>query len=527
MNATVEESAPPAAAPARRWLSLAVLCLALLIVTLDNTVLNVVLPTLVRDLHVSSSGLQWIVDAYVLVFAGLLLVSGSLADRVGRKKTLLCGQAVFIAGSTWAAFSGSSAGLIAARAAMGVGAALIMPSTLSVVTSLFPDHRERQRAFGIWAATSGVGIALGPIVGGLLLSRFWWGSVFLINVPIVAVSLVAGAALLPDTRNPRAHRPDVVGSVLSIASLTLLVWAVIEAPEYGWTSAKVLGVGAGGLVALGAFVAWEARHPAPMLRLSFFRSRSFSTGIGTLAVVMFAGSGGLFVLTQYLQFDLGYSALASGVRLLPAAGLIVLTAPFAPAVIRVFGARPPTVAGLLVLAGGLWQFGATSVSDGYPRMLPFMILMGIGTGLVLPAATSAVMDSLPREHAGVGSATNSTFLQIGTVLGVAVVGSLLSTRYRHHMAGAPVTGLLPHGVEDAVLGSVGDALAVAAATGGAAGAALARVAREAFVDGMDLGLTVAAVVTAVAAVLAAFLLPAGRRRARQEPRWEMSDQNIP
>lgn len=284
------------------------LCISLLIVTLDNTVLNVVLPALVRDLHATTSQLQWIVDAYVMVFAGLLLVAGSAADRLGRKRTLLAGLVVFAAGSAWAAFSGSVGMLIAARASMGIGAALIMPSTLSIITNVFSDPAERQRAIGFWAGTSGVGIALGPILGGLLLAHYWWGSVFLINVPIAALGAACALLLVPNSRNPAAAAPDVVGALLSIAGLGLVLWSLIEAPVRGWSSGLVIGAGLGGLAVLAGFAAWERTCSHPMLNLEFFRRRQFSVAIASVGLVTFGLFGALFVLTQFLQFDLGYTA---------------------------------------------------------------------------------------------------------------------------------------------------------------------------------------------------------------------------
>ncbi|MEU1626509.1 MFS transporter [Streptomyces sp. NPDC020096] len=509
-------AAPPPTAPApRRWLSLAVLCLALLVVTLDNTILNVVLPTLVTQLHATSSELQWVVDSYTLVFAGLLLVAGSLADRIGRKRTFLAGLVVFIVGSTWAALSGSMDMLIAARAGMGIGAALIMPSTLSIVTTLFIDERERHRAFGIWAAVSGVGFAVGPIVGGLLLAHFWWGSVFLINVPIVALSLVCSAFLVPDSRNPVARRPDLIGAALSIAGLSLTLWAIIDAPLHGWTSGVVIGAGVGGLVVLTAFVLWELACAQPMLNLSFFRNRRFSAGVGTLAFVMLGGSGALFILTQYLQFDLGYTALESGLRVLPAAAAITVVAPLAAPLVRAAGNKVPVVAGLQVVAVGLWQLSGITTGTGYLATLPYMIMLGVGMGLVLPSATSSIMDSLPRAHTGVGSATNSTFMQIGTALGVAVIGSLQSTRYQDRLTGPLTADSVPHGVRETILGSLGGALTVAEKLG-TAGAVLARLARAAFVSGMDLGLRTGAVVVLVAGVGAALALPARAKATRSE-----------
>src|SRR5450755_41603 len=317
-SGTASRQGAGSTASPRRWWALAVLCVPLLIVSLDNTVLNVVLPTLVRKLHATTSELQWIVDAYALVFGGLMLVAGSLADRVGRKRTFVAGLLAFAAGSTWAAFSGSVGLLIAARASMGIGAALIMPSTLSIITDMFREPGERQRAIGLWAGTSGVGIALGPIIGGLLLARFWWGSVFLINVPIALIGIGCGVLLVPDSKNDAALRPDLAGALLSIAGLGLLLWSIIEAPTRGWSSPLVIGAGLAGLAVLGGFAAWERASSHPMLNLDFFRARSFSGAVTSVGLATFGLFGALFVLTQFLQFNLGYTALQAGVRVLPA-----------------------------------------------------------------------------------------------------------------------------------------------------------------------------------------------------------------
>jgi EmrB/QacA subfamily drug resistance transporter len=503
----------PAARPAgrgpspRRWLALAVLCVSLLIVTLDNTVLNVVLPTLVRDLHATTTQLQWIVDAYVMVFAGLLLVAGSVADRVGRKRTFLAGLAAFAAGSTWAAFSGSVGVLIAARASMGIGGALIMPATLAIITDMFRDGGERQRAIGLWAGTSGVGVALGPIIGGLLLAHFWWGSVFLINLPIAALGFLCAVPLVPDSRNPAAAAPDLAGGLLSIAGLGLVLWSLIEAPVRGWSSGLVIGAGLGGLAVLAAFAAWERASSHPMLNLEVFRRRQFSAAISSVGLVTFGLFGALFVLTQYLQFDLGYSALQAGVRVLPAAGAIAVVAPLSTLLVRAAGTKLTTAAGLLIVAGGLWQISGATVTTIYTGTLAGMILLGLGAGLVIPSGTASVMGSLPREHTGVGSATNGAFLQIGGALGVAVIGSLLATRYQGHVTTALAPYHVPQAALSTILGSLGGALGVAGHIGGVLGAALAHLARSAFVSGMDLGLTVGAAVAVAGCLLALALLP--------------------
>ena len=507
LPATAGGGSPPAA---RRWLALAVLCISLLIVTLDNTVLNVVLPTLVRDLNATSTQLQWIVDAYVIVFAGLLLVAGSVADRVGRKRTFLAGLVLFAAGSTWAAFSGSVGMLMAARASMGIGGALIMPSTLSIITQMFGEPGERQRAIGFWAGTSGVGVALGPIIGGLLLAHFWWGSVFLINVPIAAAGFLLALPLVPDSRNPAASAPDFTGALLSIAGLALLLWGLIQAPVDGWSAALVIAAMIGGVVVLAAFAFWESRTSHPMLKLEFFARREFSAAISSVSLATLGLFGALFVLTQYLQFDLGYSPLQAGIRVLPAAGAIAIIAPLSALLQKAAGTKLTTAAGLLIIAAGLWQIGQASTSSTYVDVLAGMIMMGIGAGLAIPSSTASVMGSVPTEHTGIGSATNGTALQLGGALGVAIIGSLLATRYTGKMTAALAPYHVPTAIMQRILGDVGSALAVAARVGGALGEQLSHVARAAFVSGMDLGLTVGAAVAVVGCIVALVTLPRKR-----------------
>src|SRR5579884_67024 len=491
----------------RRWLALAVLCVSLLVVTLDNTVLNVVLPTLVRELRASDSNLQWIVDAYVLVFGGLLLVAGSVADRVGRKRTFLAGLVAFAAGSSWAAFSGSVGMLIAARASMGIGGALIMPSTLSIITAMFTERGERQLALGLWAGTSGAGSALGPIVGGLLLAHFWWGSVFLINVPIAALGLAFAVRLVPDSRNPRAARPDATGALLSILGLGLVLWAIIEAPVHGWGSAIVVGAGAAGLASLIAFAAWERQSSHPMLNLGFFSRRSFTAAMVSVGMLMFGLMSALFLMTQLLQFQLGYSPLQAGVRTLPAAGSIAVVAPLSGVLVRRLGVKLTVAGGLLVAAGGLWQISGASITTTFGGILPGMVMIGVGAGLVMPAAVGSIMGSLPGEHLGVGSATNGTFVQVGGALGVAVIGSLLSTRYQGRLADEIGALHPPPAAEQAILGSLGGALSVARQLPSAAGQLLEHLARSAFISGLHLGLGVGAVAVAGAALVALLALP--------------------
>jgi len=403
---------------------------------------------------------------------------------------------------------------------MGIGGAMMMPSTLSIITNMFRDPAERQRAIGVWAGTTGLGIALGPIVGGLLLARFWWGSVFLINVPIAALGIACALPLIPESKNPAALAPDVAGALMSIAGLGLVLWSLIEAPVRGWSSPLVIGAGIGGLAVLAAFTAWERASSHPMLNIRFFRRRRFSAAVSSVGLAMFGLFGALFVLTQYLQFSLGYSALQAGVRVLPAAGAIAVIAPFSAVLVRAIGTKLTVAAGLLVIAGGLWQISTASAATTYAGILPGMILLGVGAGLTIPSATESVMGSLPGAHTGVGSATNGAFLQVGGALGVAVMGSLLNTRYQDRITGALASYHVPHAVMQTILGSLGGALGVAARVGGILGAELAHLARSAFVSGMDLGLATGACVAAAGCLIALLALPS---RTATEARPEAGD----
>ncbi len=499
--------APSSLSARTRWLALAVLCVTVLIANLDNTVLNVALPTLVRDLHASTSDLQWIVDSYIIVYAGLLLAAGSLADRIGRKKTFLAGLVIFAVGSAAAAFSGGVSALIAARAGMGVGGALMIPSTLSIISNMCPNLAARQRAIALWAGTVGVGVALGPIIGGLLLARFWWGSVFLINVPIAAAGLIAAFWLVPDSKNENAQAPDFTGAILSIAGIGAILWSIIEAPVRGWSSPLVIAAGAGGLMILAVFAAWERTTRHPMLNLAFFRQRSFAAAIPAVAAVTFGLYGALFVLTQFMQFVLGYTPLQAGVRVLPAAAAVVVIAPASALLVRTIGTKLTMAAGLALIAAGLWQVSGATVTTTFAGTVLGMVLLGAGAGLAIPTATGAVIGSVPESDSGVASATNTTAIQLGGALGVAVVGSLLATRYQDKMTAALAGHHLPHAAMTAIQSSLGGALAVAARARGASGQLLTLLAKTAFVNGMDLGLLTGAVVAIAGCLLVLAWLP--------------------
>src|SRR5262245_21313984 len=379
----------------RRWAILAVLSLSVFLVVVDNTIVNVALPTLSRELGASTSQLQWIVDAYSLVFAGLLLAAGSLGDRFGRKGALQLGLAAFGLTSVLAPFSGTAEQLIAARAAMGIGAALVFPATLAILTNVFTDPVERAKAIGLWAGVSGIAVALGPVTGGWLLEHFWWGSAFFVNVPIVAVALVAGRVLLPTSRDTRAGRFDPLGLILSIAGVTTLVYTVIEAPRHGWTAPVTLGGFLVALVLLAGFIAWELHRDDPMLDVSVFRNARFSAASAAVAVAFFALFGFIFLITQYFQFVRGYSTLSAGLHTLPFAVAAAIVAPIAPRLASRFGSTRIVAAGLALMAGGFLVGATTTVTSAYwgPVVLTMVLIAG-GLGLTTAPATDAIMGAL-------------------------------------------------------------------------------------------------------------------------------------
>jgi EmrB/QacA subfamily drug resistance transporter len=492
---------------ARRWATLAVLCVTLLLISLDTTILNVAIPSVIRSLHASSSQLQWIVDAYAVVFASLLLTLGALGDRVGRKWVFMGGLVVFATGSALAAWSGSPETLTLARAVMGIGAAALMPCTLSILTNVFVAERDRARAIGIWSGTAGLGVAIGPILGGFLLVRFWWGSVFLINVPIAVAGLLAAAFIVPNSKNPSAPRADPVGATLSMIGLGLLLWGIIEAPTRSWTSGLVIGAFIGSAAIITAFVLWERHSDHPMLPMRFFRRRRYSVAIASLALVLFALVGMFFLMTQYLQFCLGFSPLKAGLAIAPLALVLLVVAPLSVIGVRRFGTKPIVSGGLVLIAVGLALLSRTTVHDTYLDALPWFGLIGIGVGLTMAPSTESIMGSLPKEEAGVGSATSDTSMQIGGALGVAILGTALNIRYQSFMTPLVVHLQIPASIKTLILGSVGGAQAVAQHVPGNSGDALASAAIRGFVSGMDLALIFAAVIVGVAAIIVLAALP--------------------
>lgn len=498
----------------RRWWILAVLCFSLLVIVLDNSILNVAIPTIIGDLNASNSELQWIVDSYTLVFAGLLLTAGALGDRFGRRGALQLGFVIFGAGSVLAALSQSAGQLIGTRAIMGIGGAFIMPATLSIITNVFPPH-ERGRAIGVWAGVAGLGGALGPLTGGFLVEHFYWGSVFLVNVPIVVVGLVAGFLLIPDSRDPSAPRLDPIGALLSIVSLTALLYAIIEAPAEGWGEPRIMATLVAGVVLLVAFVLWERHSSHPMLDVTFFKNPRFSAASGSITVVFFAMFGSIFLLTQYFQFVLGYAPLETGIRMLPFAGTMMVVAPTSARVVERVGTKITVTTGMSLVTFGLVSMSLLQVDSSYGQVAWRLMVMAAGMGLTMAPATDSVMGSLPLGKAGVGSAVNDTTRQVGGALGVAIIGSVLASTYGSKV-GDFLRGFgVPDEAVEAATSSLGGANAVAAQAPGAQGARLMEVANQAFVDAMHWGVLVAAGVTAVGAVMALLFLPAHARAANR------------
>jgi EmrB/QacA subfamily drug resistance transporter len=496
----------------RRWLILGVLCFSLLVIVLDNSILNVALPAIVRQLDATNTQLQWMVDAYTLVFAGLLLTAGSLGDRFGRRPALQFGLVVFGLGSLASAMAGSAGALIASRGFMGIGGAFIMPATLSIITNVFPA-RERGKAIGVWAATAGVAVALGPLTGGFLLEHFYWGSVFLVNLPVVAIGLLAGVFLIPDSKDPSAPRLDPIGAVLSILGLTALLFAIIEAPENGWTDPVTIAGFAIGAVLLGGFTWWELHTDHPMLDFTFFRNPRFSAASAAITLTFFAMFGSLFVFSQYLQFVLGYTPLQTGVRLLAFAVPMMIIAPLSARLVHQLGTKRVVAAGMILTATGLVLLSFAAGQTTYAALAWRMVVLASGLALTMAPATESIMGSLPLAKAGVGSAVNDTTRQVGGALGVAVLGSVFTSIYGSHLSNALSGQTVPADVLEQAKDSVGAALRAAAAIGGSTGDGIGAAARSAFIDGFHAALRVGALVTIIGVVITLVWLPARARPA--------------
>jgi len=504
MSASTAQS-PGGRIYAERWWTLGVLSLSLVLIGLDNTILNVALPTIQRTFLATAAELQWMVDAYVLIFAGLLLVMGALGDRYGRARALQLGLVIFAASSAVAPFATEITQLIAVRVAMGIGGALIMPSTLSIIANVFPP-RERAKAITIWAGVSGLGIGLGPVVGGLLIENFAWGSVFLINVPIALISLLLGLRYVPESRNPTQPALDVPGAILSIGAVSTLVYGIIEAPGAGWTDPVILATFAIA-IALGIGFAWRETHTVePMLDLSLFSDPRFTAGALAIALTFFAMFGLIFGLTQFLQFVLAKTALEAGALMIPLALGIPIGARISLKAVEHGGTNRVMAGGLFVVTLVLLSITQwTPTTDALLVSLTLFVL-AFGLANVMAPGTGAIMAAVPAEKAGVGSATNDLFRQLGGALGVAVIGSVINTVYRDQMGDA-VAGL-PGPAAAAAGDSVGAAVTIAGQLGGAAGDALAIAARAGFTDALGVAAIVSSVVAIGTAVFVARAMPA-------------------
>ncbi|MDN3355694.1 MFS transporter [Actinomadura sp. DC4] len=476
----------------RRWWILAVLSLSLFVTVMDNAVLTVAIPSLIRSLNTSIADVQWVLDAYIVVFAGLLLTAGGLSDRYGRRLCLIIGLVLFGGASIPTAFASTTGQLIASRALMGAGAAFIMPGTLSILTTVF-DEEERKKAIAIWSSVLMLGALGAPLLGGVLLQHFWWGSVFLLNIPIAVVAVVAALLIIPETRGP-SNRPDILGSVLSIVGMAALIYGIISSQRDGWSSAPtivaiVLAVGG-----LAGFAFWQGAASYPMLPLKLFRNRNFVGASMSLVLVALSSGGLLLALTQFLQFVLGYSALKTGVAFIP---LIISAVAFNGLGVMInkrWGARAAIVTGLVLLSAGFALLALVSPGDGYLKLVYALVGIGAGSGTVGPAAYATLLGALPPERAGVGSAVNDTVSQTGQALSVAILGTVLTAFY---------AAKLPHNITGKARDSIGEALVTAAARHDAG---LARAAQRAFVDGMGSTAVVGAIGILAAALLAMTVL---------------------
>ncbi|GAA0917078.1 MFS transporter [Nonomuraea longicatena] len=477
----------------RRWWILIVLCLSTLVLVIDNMVLTVAVPPLAADLGATPQDIQWILDSYILVFAGLLLTAGSLSDRFGRRKVMIIGLALFGLSSLAATFAADPVQLIVARTVMGIGGALIMPSTLSILITVF-DDTERRKAMAAWSAVAMVGLVGGPVLGGALIAWFWWGAVFLINVPIAVIAIVAALALMPESKGPKV-KPDPLGAILSVVGMTGLVWTIIEAPHgLNWTSlaAAVLG--------LVGFVVWELRVKEPMVPLNLFRNRLFSGSSLSLTLVQIGNGGLLLVLTQYLQYVLDYTPTQAGLAFIPMAGASLLFNALGATLGAKVGNRVMIVAGLLTIATGFGLMSTLDADTGFVFTAFALFVLGAGGGMAMPSAIAALMSTVPPAQAGVGSALNDTIQQAGAALGVAVLGSVVSAGF---------TNAMPGSAPEAATRSIGEALALG-------DGAIAQAARSAFTTAMSDSFLISAFAVVGAAVLALFVMRQPKAAATAE-----------
>jgi EmrB/QacA subfamily drug resistance transporter len=496
---------------ATRWRGLVFIGISLLVISLDNTILNVAIPSISRSLEASASELQWIIDAYVLVFAALLLTMGAVSDRFGRKKLLQFGLVMFGIGSLAAALAPSTEALIAARAFLGIGGAVIMPATLSIISASFPPH-ERPQAFAIWAAVFGMGVGIGPVVGGLLLEQFEWNAVFFVNLPVVAIALAGGAFTIADSKDENAPKLDIPGVVLSITGLFALVYGIIEAGETSWVDEHVLvAFGLSGVL-LGAFAVWESLNPEPMLPLHFFKNMSFTGANTALALVMFSLFGSIFFLSQYFQSVLGFTALESGIRLLPLAFTLMVVSALSARITEYLGTKLTVAIGIAIAGTGLLLMSQLYEPDTtYTTIVGVIVLFAVGMGLTFSPATNSIMQAVPVSKAGIGSAMNDTTRQLGGAFGVAVLGTIMNSVYLDGVE--PLKALIPPqapaNAYDIISSSIQGAhgFAANAPLPSATAEQILSVANSSFVDGMTEAMLIGAIIMYAASLLTLLILP--------------------
>ena len=487
----------------RRWVILGVLCTSLLLVMQGNTALNLALPKIAENIGLSSSAMQWIVDVYSLVFAGLLFTTSTVGDRFGRKGVMQAGLVIFGVASAYAAFvAGSASGLIVARAVMGLAGAMIMPSTLSILTNVFPAE-ERPKAIAVWAGIAGGGAALGMILNGFILEHFSWHAVFVVNLPLAVGALAVGAMIIPRSKDPNGGRIDLLGALLSTTGVATLVYGLIEAPTHGWLSGETLTFLAAGLGALGLFVAWQLRTAEPMLDVRLFRKPAFGVSSLTLTMVFFALMGIFFSISQLFQLVMGYGTFESALRSSPIFIAMILVAPQAPTIAKRIGTRQTVAGGLVLLAAGIGILSRLADVPSYAQVAGGMVVMAVGMALAMSPTTGLLMSAVPRNRAGMGSAMNDTTRELGGSLGIAVLGSVMASNYAAHVSKAVVG--LPAQAAAAVKSSLAGGLTVAAQTGNGT---LAATAKSAFMSGLTLSMVVGTVIILAAAALAYFGLPA-------------------
>ncbi|MBW8825797.1 MAG: MFS transporter [Acidobacteria bacterium] len=493
----------------RRWWTLGVLGLSLLVIGIDNNILNVAMPTLVRKLGATPSQLQWIVDSYVLVFVGLLLISGRLGDRLGRKGVMTAGLVVFGTSSLLAALSSSATQLIACRAVMGVGAALIMPATLSILVNVFTDPAERRRAIAYWSLMNATSAFIGPVTGGLLLRQFAWGSVFLINVPIVAVALAAGRVLVPTSRDPDAGKFDLVGAGLSAAALGALLWGIIEGPSKGWGEPVVLFAFPAALALGFAFVRWELRAPDPMVDIVAFRRPRLSGAAVAVMIAFVAMSGSMFLVIQSLQLVKGYTPLTAALATsVPICTVNFLWMPRAPRMIERFTAKRMVVGGIGTISLAAMMISTTTAHSSYLFLFVAFALMALAFSSFLPASTETIMAAVPAQKAGAGSAINQMARQLGQALGVAMAGSVAASAYPGGFSAKEVPGVSTAAL-DTARGSITGAVRVASQLTGDARAVVLDAAHHAFIHGMRTAMAATATIALLGALYAAKVIPSG------------------